>query len=44
MSSLLIQDGRVIDPSQKLDRVTNLLDRRRPHRRLRRRAPTAGRP
>ena len=25
MSSLLIQDGRVIDPSQQMDRVTNLL-------------------
>ena len=25
MSRLLIQNGRVIDPSQKLDRVTNLL-------------------
>src|SRR6202790_5600488 len=27
MPSLLIQNGRVIDPSQKLDRVTNLLVR-----------------
>ncbi len=25
MSRLLIQNGRVIDPSQKMDRVTNLL-------------------
>ena len=25
MSSILIEGGRVIDPSQKLDRVTNLL-------------------
>ena len=36
MTSILIQNGRVIDPSQDMDRVTNLLDRRRPHCRLRR--------